>query len=425
MPIFGGLDTGTHNFGFTSAIGLAAVLGLAACSGSAGPTGATGAAGEAGAPGASGPAGSAGPAGPAGAQGPAGPAGEAGPPGPVAEAGPTPHAVYTLSNDPTANEVVAYARADDGSLTPFGSFSTGGTGTGSALADEGALIWDAAKSLFFAVNAGDSTVSMLGLQADGSLALLSKIPSGGIEPISLTLSGNTLYVLNQGSATSAGNISGFTVDAAGLLPIAGSTQPLSAAQVAAAQIQFVQSGGVLVVTEKGTNMIDTYVVTAGVAAAPQSFASNGTTPYGFATSAGGEIVVSDAAGGAAGAGATSSYSIAADGTLTNVTPALTATQTAPCWVAIANTTAYVANTGSATLTAYTVAAEGALTLVNSSATTGMKPADIAITPDSAFLYTRNGGDQSLSVFSIASDGSLTKKPDFTGIPVAAVGLVAR
>jgi 6-phosphogluconolactonase (cycloisomerase 2 family) len=343
----------------------------------------------------------------------------------VPEAGPTPAAVYTLSNDPTANEVVVYTRAADGSLTPFGSFPTGGTGTGVALGDEGALLWDATDKLFFAVNAGDSTVSMLGLRPDGTLALLSKVPAGGIGPVSLTQSGSTLYVLNEGNATNAANISGFTVDAGGLLPIASSSQPLSAAQVGPAQIQFVQSGGVLVVTEKGTSMIDTYVVAGGVAAAPHSYPSSGTTPYGFAVSVGGEIVVSDAFGGTSGAGATSSYAVAADGTVTTVTAALASTETAPCWVAISGTTAYVANTGSGTLTTYTVGASGALTLGTSTATTGAGPADIAVTPDNAFLYVRNGGADSLSVFAIGASGALTKQADFVGIPLSSVGLVAR
>jgi 6-phosphogluconolactonase (cycloisomerase 2 family) len=357
-----------------------------------------------------------------------GSAGPQGPAAPVPEAGPTPNGVYTLSNDPTANEVVVYTRAADGSLTPFGSFPTGGTGSGGALGDEGALIFDAAHNLFFAVNAGDSTISMMGLRADGTLALLSKVPSGGVSPVSLTLSGTTLYVLNDGTAAApaqSANISGFTVDPGGLLPIPSSTQPLSAAQVAPAQIQFVLGGTVLVVTEKGTNHLDSYVVTAGVASAPKTIVGSGTTPYGFAVSAGGEIVVSEAFGGTAGAGATSSYSIAADGTITAVSKSVTSSQSAPCWVAVSGTTAYVANTASNTLTAYTVAAGGALTLVNSSATTGAAPADLAVTHDNAFLYSRNGGDHSVSVFAIAADGSLTKKPDFVGIPVTAVGLVAR
>lgn len=268
----------------------------------------------------------------------------------------------------------------------------------------------------------------LPVRGGGDLALVSKIGSGGVMPVSLTVYQNTLYALNAGDATHPGQISGFGIHPGGLLPIPASTQPLSAAQVGPAQIQFVLSGAVLVVTEKGTNNIDTYPVTAGVAGAPKTVAASSTTPYGFAVSAGGEIVVSEAHGGPAATGSTSSYSVAADGTLTAISHSIVSSQVAPCWVAIAAQTAYVANAASNNITAYTVSAAGALTLVSASgadATTGKGPADLAVTADGAFLYTRNGGDHSFSVLKIAADGTLTAQPDFVGSPVTAVGIVAR
>jgi len=412
----------------TSIVGVTQItlaLALAACSGSAGPEGQAGPAGEQGPIGEQGKPGATGATGKTGAPGATGQTGPRGPAGATPEAGApvTPNGLYTLSNDPTSNEIVAYSRNASGELQPFGSFPTGGLGTGASLGDQGALIFDSKNGLFFAVNAGDNSISMLGLQPDGTLSLYSKIASGGVDPVSLTLSGSTLYVLNAGSASSAGNISGFTVDPAGLVPIADSAQPLSAAQVAPAEIQFALGGGALVVTEKGTSKIDTYLVSAGVAAPPQTFPSVGTTPYGFAISAGGEIVVSEAMTGSA-----SSYSLSADGVLAPITSSLVSSQEAPCWVAVANTTAYVTNAHSNSISAYAVSTTGALTLANTTgiaATTGMAPTDIAITPDNAFLYTRNAASQSVSIFAIASDGSLTKQPDFVGTPATAVGLVAR
>src|ERR1043166_2602074 len=60
-------------------------------------------------------------------------------------------AVYVLSNGTAGNAVLAYARADDGSLTPAGSYSTGGNGTGAGLGDQGALVLSAdGRSLFAA-----------------------------------------------------------------------------------------------------------------------------------------------------------------------------------------------------------------------------------------------------------------------------------
>ncbi len=406
---------------------------LAACSsGSAGPAGP---AGEAGAPGASGPQGSAGPAGPAGSAGtpgPAGPQGEAGaqgPAGPVPEAATSaPAAVYILSNDAVSNEIIEYARsATTGALTPFGEYPTGGAGTGSGLGSQGALVFDPTSNHFFAVNAGDSSISELALEVDGSIHLLSSVPSGGTAPISLTLSGTTLYVLNSGSATAAANISGFMVDPGGLLPIPGSTQLLSTAQPAAEQISFVQNGSVLVVTEKGADNIDTFVVTAGVAASGVfTSAGSAMAPYGFGVSANGLIVVSQAT---ATTGA-SSYSVSTTGVVTTDTAFVADGQLAACWVTIVNTTAYALNAHNATISSYTITpATGAIALVGDgvtpAATTGMGPTDIAASPDGAFLYTRNGAGQSISSWPIAADGTLGTTTTFAGSPAASAGLVVR
>lgn len=377
-----------------------------------------------------GPAGTAGADGKPGAQGVAGPAGPAGtstsvtPPEPPKEA---PKAVYTLSNDATANAVFVYTRAADGTLSFLDSYATGGRGTASGLGDQGALAYDAARRIFVAVNAGDNSISMMALKLDGSLSLVSKIGSGGVRPISVTISGDLVYALNAGDATNAANISGFRISGGGLARIDGSTQPLSADQPGPAQISFDPSGKVLVVTEKGTNTIDTYVVTSGVAGAPSAQAAAGTTPFGFAFSESKHLVVSEAFGGAASAGATSSYVLSADGTLSVKSGSVTSNQSAPCWVAVAKNHAYVTNAASNTVTAYTIATDGSLSLVGDGANgqTGMGPIDLDATDGNDLLYTLNGREHTISVFAIGADGALTKKPDFKGLPEFAVGLVAR
>lgn len=390
---------------------------LAACS-----DGADGAVGPAG------PAGTEGPAGAAGASGAAGPAGPQGPAAPTPATPKAPKAVYTLSNDVTSNAILSYVRAADGSLSAGEAYATGGKGTGSGLGDQGALVFDAAKQLFFAVNAGDDSVSMLSLKTDGSLKLVSKVGSGGVRPVSVTFSGDVVYAVNAGDATHAANISGFRVSSGGLAAIASSTQPLSAASPGPAQIQFTPNGNLLVVTEKGTNMIDTFAVTSGVAGNAKYQASAGMTPFGFAFSAGQQLIVSEAFGGGDALGATSSYAIAADGTITPKTSSSASAQSAPCWVAVAGTHAYVTNARSNNLTIYDVGGDGTLALhggTGAGAQTGAQPIDVAVTEGSDFLYVLNAKDHSLSVFGVGADGSLTKKPDFTGLPETAVGLVAR
>ena len=411
-------------FRLLSVVSTLGTLGLAsflcACSGSDGVMGPQGE------PGAAGPAGSAGPAGatgPAGAQGPQGPSTS-----PDAGAAVAPPAVYTLSNDATSNAIYVYDRAADGTLTPRDAYATGGRGTGAGLGDQGALAWSESKKLFFAVNAGDSSISMLALRDDGSLSLLSKIASGGVDPISVTVSGDVVYAVNAGDATHPANISGFHVEEAGLIPIDGSTQALSAASPGPAQISFTPDGKLLVVTEKATNKIDTFVVTGGVAGAAHVHTSSGTTPFGFAFGAGGQLIVSEAFGGADAASATSSYALSAtDGALTAVSSSIGSGQSAACWVAVAGAHAYVANAKSDNVTSYGVGASGALTLVGNGANgaTAAGPVDMAVTSGADFLYVLDGKAHAVTAFAIAADGTLTKKPDLTGVPVTAVGLVAR
>jgi 6-phosphogluconolactonase len=431
-------------------VGLASVAGvLAGCSGSDGATGPAGPQGTTGDPAATGTAGATGATGPAGAtgaagtQGPAGATGAQGPtgasaPSPEAGTGDAPNAVYMISNDPTQNEIIEFARATDGSLTPFGSFPTGGAGTGAGLGDQGALAFDAATNRFFAVNAGDNSISMLELETDGTISLLSKIGSGGVAPNSITVSGDIVYALNSGSATSTPNVSGFKIDPAGLVTIPGSIQPLSGpSTVGAAQILFAAAGSALVVTERLANNIDTYAVTAGVAGAPSVFAepgpvgpTPGSEPFGFAVSAGGQIVVSEAWSGAAGLSSTSSFSVSAAGALTEISTGVTSGQAGACWTAIVGTYAYETNTASGTLSQFSVAANGALTLVGNGVAgaaggAGTGPTDVTGSADGKYIYVHDGTG-ALSIFAIsATDGTLTKSPDFVGIPAHAEGLIAR
>jgi 6-phosphogluconolactonase (cycloisomerase 2 family) len=210
-----------------------------------------------------------------------------------------------------------------------------------------------------------------------------------------------------------------------MVPIPNSTQPLSAAQPGAEQIAFVQNGAVLVVTEKGANNIDTFVVTAGVAASGVfTSAGTGMAPYGFGVSGSGLIVVSQAT---ATTGA-SSYSVSATGVVTTDTALVADGQLAACWVTIVNDTAYALNAHNATISAFTITpATGAIALVGNgiAAMTGTGPTDVAASPDAMFLYTRNGAGQSISSWPIAADGTLGTVTTFSGSPAASSGLVVR
>jgi len=338
--------------------------------------------------------------------------------------------VFAESNAIDGNRVLVFSRDPDGHLRADGSFPTGGFGTGKGLGNQGAVIMSDNDRWLLAVNAGSSEISVFAVR-HGDLVLTDIVPSGGATPISLTIDRNLVYVLNAGGAT-PGNISGFYITSEGrLTAIPGSIRSLSAANSAPAQISFSPSGDTLVVTEKNTNLLDAYQVDDnGVAGAPTFTPSAGQTPFGFAFTPNGKLIVSEAAGGAANASTVSSYGLGTSGQPVAVTSALALKQGAACWVAIARggRFAYVSNTGSNTVSGLLVAANGSLQLLDASGVTGhtgVAPGDSAVSDDQQYLYVRNSGDNSISQFRIASDGHLSLIGTLYGLPTGASGLVAR
>src|SRR6266576_919990 len=151
-----------------------------------------------------------------------------------------PGAVYTLTNQVGGNAVAVFARGADGRLTAAGTVSTGGTGTGASLGSQSAVTLSEDGRWLFAVNAGSNDVSVFSVSPGGGLALASRTASGGTLPISLTVHGNVLYVLNAGGT---GNISGLALGTSGALTaIAGATRPLSGSNVGPAQVSFSPDG---------------------------------------------------------------------------------------------------------------------------------------------------------------------------------------
>ncbi|HEX5689870.1 MAG TPA: beta-propeller fold lactonase family protein, partial [Roseiflexaceae bacterium] len=269
-------------------------------------------------------------------------------------------AVYVLTNAANGNAVAVYTRSADGALTPAGTVATGGLGTGAGLGSQGAVVLSKDRDWLFAVNAGSNDISIFRVRNKG-LRLIDTVASGGERPISLTFLDDVLYVLNAGGA---GNISGFQFDDGQLEPIAGSTQPLSnggsGAAPGPAQIQFSPDGDLLVVTEKATNLIDVYAVDdEGQASAPQTHASSGATPFGFAFDKRDHLIVSEAFGGAPGASALSSYDVE-DDALETITGTAPTHQTAACWVVVTRNGryAYATNTGSNNISAYRIDRKG-------------------------------------------------------------------
>src|SRR5215469_15650719 len=195
-----------------------------------------------------------------------------------------PGAVYGRRTQ-SPNSFLVYARAANGTLSFSGSFLTGGTGAGTGvdpLGSQGSIVLGQGNRFLFAVNAGSNDVSAFTVDATGlHLRLLDREPSGGSQPVSVAVSGNLVYVVNA-----SGSIQGFTFDSVSghLSAIPGSLQSLpGGASAGPGQIGISPDGAVLIVTEKSTNQLDTWQISAQGAAVNSTTISSGagTVPFGF------------------------------------------------------------------------------------------------------------------------------------------------
>jgi len=328
-------------------------------------------------------------------------------------------AVFTETNGAAGNAVVAFARAEDGSLSYAGRFATGGKGIGGVtdpLASQYSLMLSDDAKLLFVANAGSNSVSAF--RVDGaSLSLVGTTSSGGYLPTSLAITHHTLYVLNAGS----NSVSGFDIREDGsLTPNADASSPLGAGAAGGSAVRASRDGKWLVVTEKGSRTIDVFSVSGnGAIGSAVRSASNGLSPFGFDFVNGGQVAVSEA-----GSGAASLYDISKDGTL-NVESASVSTngQAAPCWL-IATTSgrfAYTANAGSGTISGYSVGSNGQFSLINASGVTGSTgagttPLDLDLSRGDKYLYVLESGAGRIGAFALGANGALS--------PLAGVGGLA-
>jgi 6-phosphogluconolactonase (cycloisomerase 2 family) len=337
----------------------------------------------------------------------------------------SPGAVYTMTNSGQGNEVLVFDRSADGSLSPAGAFETFGLGTGGGLGNQGGVILTPDNQWLYVVNAGSDTISVFKVKP-GDLEYVDSIDSGGTRPVSLTVDGNLLYVLNAGGAAGAeDNITGFIIEPDGvLLPLAGSTQPLSGTNTSPAQIGFSTDGNVLVVTEKGTNSIDTYVVDdGGLAGPPNVFASGGTVPFGFSFSKRNRLYVSEA-----GTNSASSYQVYPDGYLEVISAAVPTGQAGVCWLVVTKNGryAYTTNAGTGTISGFNIDRDATISLLNADGVTAEATGgviDEALSNNSRYLYALSSGAGTIFGFQVGSDGQLTLVQEID-LPIGANGLAA-
>jgi len=333
--------------------------------------------------------------------------------------------VYTITNSASGNEVLAFHRAANGALTPAGSFSTGGLGSGAGLGSGHSLVVSDDGRMLVVVNAGSNSVSAFKVDNDRLRLLGSPAPSGGTRPTSVTIHDDLVYVMNAGS----NSIAGFRLDDRhGLKSIDGSTQPLGAGTMLASQVQFDKSGRVLIVDARGSSTIDTFVVDhRGVAGPVHTTTSNAGGPFGFDVDRRGNILFSAVAisiNGALTSGATS-YDVARNGVLTPNGMPVSSGQAAACWLAAAGHFAYTTNAGSGSIGRFAIAHDGSLSLIGTTVVgSGSTPLDITVTHDQKYMYVLLGGSHKIVGYRVGHDGDLTQVTSVDA-PMGAAGIAAR
>jgi 6-phosphogluconolactonase len=343
-------------------------------------------------------------------------------------------ALYTQTNDPEGNVVQKFDRSRDGRLTPAGTFSTGGAGLADLGGRQGAIELSDDEDTVYATNAGSNTVSVFRVREDrdddddrgghhsrdgddddddgnghhgrDDLELIGTFASGGVAPLSVDEQDGRVYVLNSGGVP---NVTAFSTGRHGALrPTFGGTRELPGAD-GAAQVSVTPDGRRLVVSERLSNRLETLALDRfGRPGAPVITASAGTTPFGFAISHRGHVIVSEA-----GTNSVSSYRIGGSGLLGVITPALALNQGGVCWVAVSpdGRFAYTGNAGG-TISGLAVDRDGSLTALGVAAEPGQSPRDLDFTESGRYVYAVSPGNAtdggSVTGYRVGRDGSLTE-----------------
>jgi 6-phosphogluconolactonase (cycloisomerase 2 family) len=336
------------------------------------------------------------------------------------------HAVFVQTDNPSGNQIVAYARSDNGTLAQAQAYQTGGTGgvlNGSVvdhLASQGSLAYDRSNALLYAVNAGSNTLSVFRVRGD-ALSLRQVIASGGSFPVSIAVHGKLVYVLNALD----GSVAGFRSEGGKLHAIEGSTRSLGLAIPAdgsqfthtPGQVAFSPDGSQLIVTTKANgNDIDVFSVhpDGRLFASPVVNSEPGTVPFAVTFDTAAHLVVANAGT----PNSLATYTLNADGTVTPINAVATG-QAATCWVASAQGFFYASNAGSASLSGFQEAGDGQLTALGNTST-DPGTVDAAASEDGQYLYVETGGFGIVDEFAVGTTGSLNRLGSVT-VPGAAGG----
>lgn len=357
--------------------------------------------------------------------------------------------VYVESNNPTAgqNAVLAFRRTADGTETQIGTYATGGTGQLNVPKAVGPDDGDqqvratADGRFLYAVNEGSGTVAAFRIRSGGGLERIGVFASGGVEPTSIGIAGDHLYVANRGNASSlaagtvAPNVTAFDLNRDGTLTAIPDSTVAFPVGTFVTQTLVSPDGRFLFVeaaTLAGTpggNTVNTFVIGGDgtLTAAPGGPASAGAGApllLGAAFNPKENVIYT----GFASSSQVGVFTYDATGRTTYVGPAAD-TGTAPCWCAVSadGRVLYVANTITDSIGVYSLADPlhpvqiqnfdlgGPRTLNGTAGSPQAFAFEIALDPTGRYLYALSQasdpsfpqGNQ-LHTLAVARDGTLTE-----------------
>jgi 6-phosphogluconolactonase len=334
-------------------------------------------------------------------------------------------AVYVQTNA-APNEVIAFRRAADGSLDRMGSVPTGGDGDGTPhLTSQGSVVLTGDGRHLLVTNAATDDLSVFSVATDGSIELRECVHTGAT-PRSVAEHEGLVVVLNTGEP----GLSSFRLDAEGIEAVRGGDQALEASDADPAQIAFSPDGSMVVITERGTDSIVAYEVTSeGTFGASSEVASEGPTPYGFAFTSGGTLVVTEAFGAQKGAAAASSYALV-EGSLVARSSSVGNGRSEICWAVVTpdDRFAFTTNFADGAVSRFAIGSDGSLSLEDATAgisedgMPGLRDEDIS--SDGRFLYAIDADGGRIWGWSVDAEGALEPVGTWDELPETVAGLAA-
>jgi 6-phosphogluconolactonase (cycloisomerase 2 family) len=332
-----------------------------------------------------------------------------------------PNSEYVFAANMESNDVLVYSIQDDGDLLPVpcadgtvvcGTPNAAGFATG--LKPSFVTLHPSGKYAYVA-NSGDDTVSQYNVAGDGTLApMTTPTVDVGAGPWSITVnpSGNHAYIALSGTT----KVSTFTIEADGRLVSLDSDESGTAPRSVAVD----PFGRYAYAANSGSDDVGQFAVGADgslTAMTPVASVAAGSEPYFIVADPSGRYTY--VANFGTGDDTVSQFKIGDDGALLPNAPNVIRVPSRPRYLAITGGSlpvqavskfAYVANSGSNSVSQFTIGTDGTLSpMTPPSVLAGTEPVSVTVDPSGRYAYVAALGLNSNAVFqfTIGTDGILS------------------